>query len=61
MIHALRPLMQQSADHGIQSRYRAIYDKAGLPCPRCGAPALIRARGQGDDNRTTFWCAGCQG
>ena len=61
VIHALRPLMQQSADHGIQSRYRTIYDKAGLPCPRCGAPALIQARGQGDDNRTTFWCASCQG
>ena len=25
---------------------------------RCGA--LVRARGQGDDNRTTFWCPGCQ-
>ncbi|MGN6188481.1 MAG: hypothetical protein ACTHOE_06250 [Conexibacter sp.] len=20
----------------------------------------MRARGQGDDNRTTFWCPGCQ-
>ncbi len=27
-------------------------------CPGCGTP--IRARGQGDDNRTTYWCPGCQ-
>lgn len=28
------------------------------PCPRCGA--RIRSRGQGDANRTTYWCPGCQ-
>ena len=32
---------------------------AGRPCPRCGARA-DPARGQGDDNRPTFWCPGCQ-
>jgi len=37
---------------------RNIYDRAGRPCPRCGA--TIQARGQGDDNRTTYWCPGCQ-
>ena len=36
----------------------AIYGRVGRPCPRCGTP--IRARGQGDDNRTTYWCPGCQ-
>ena len=35
-----------------------VYNRAGRPCPRCGA--RVRARGQGDDNRTTFWCPGCQ-
>ena len=35
-----------------------VYRKAGRPCPRCGAP--IRSRGQGDDNRTAYWCPGCQ-
>jgi endonuclease-8 len=60
VVRTLRPLMQESAGHGRQHAFRAIYDKAGLPCPRCGAPALIRARGQGDDNRTTFWCPACQ-
>src|SRR5213595_4261201 len=37
---------------------RRIYRRAGRLCPRCGAP--IRSRGQGDDNRTTYWCPGCQ-
>lgn len=60
VVLGIRPLMQESARHGRQSDYRVIYDKAGLPCPRCGPPALIRARGQGDDNRTTYWCPACQ-
>ena len=37
---------------------RAVYRRAGRPCPRCGG--LIRSRGQGDDNRTAYWCPGCQ-
>ena len=37
---------------------RHVYERAGRPCRRCGT--TIRARGQGDDNRTTFWCPGCQ-
>lgn len=37
---------------------RAVYRRAGRPCPRCGTP--IRSRGQGDDNRTAYWCPGCQ-
>jgi endonuclease-8 len=37
---------------------RSIYRRAGQPCPRCGA--RIQARGQGDANRTTYWCAPCQ-
>jgi endonuclease VIII len=53
-----RPAMQYSAEHGFAARPRAVYDRAGRPCPRCGA--AIEQRGQGDDNRTTFWCPGCQ-
>jgi endonuclease-8 len=37
---------------------RAVYRKAGRPCPRCGE--RIRSRGQGDDNRTAYWCPHCQ-
>jgi formamidopyrimidine-DNA glycosylase len=33
-----------------------VYDRAGLPCPRCGAS--IRRRVQGA--RSTFYCPGCQ-
>ncbi|HEY6054618.1 MAG TPA: DNA-formamidopyrimidine glycosylase family protein [Gaiellaceae bacterium] len=37
---------------------RTVYRRAGRPCPRCGG--RIRSRGQGDDNRTAYWCPGCQ-
>jgi len=36
-----------------------VYDRAGLPCRVCATAIL--ARGQGDDNRTTYWCPTCQG
>jgi endonuclease-8 len=58
IVRATRPGMQQSALDGMQDLHRVIYNRAGRPCPRCGAP--IRSRGQGDDNRLTYWCAGCQ-
>ena len=53
-----RPLMQASAEHGGTRNRPRVYERTGLPCPRCGA--LVRARGQGEDNRTTYWCPGCQ-
>lgn len=37
---------------------RHVYNYTGRPCSRCGT--RIEARGQGDDNRTTYWCPGCQ-
>jgi endonuclease-8 len=37
---------------------RRVYRRAGRPCPRCGE--TIRSRGQGDDNRTAYWCPRCQ-
>src|SRR3954453_17199093 len=53
-----RPRMQESARDGNQTRHRKIYNNAGRACPRCGT--RIQGRGQGDDNRTTYWCPGCQ-
>ncbi|HEX4482839.1 MAG TPA: DNA-formamidopyrimidine glycosylase family protein [Solirubrobacteraceae bacterium] len=51
--------MTRSAEvDGFSTRPRAVYRRAGLPCERCGA--AISSRGQGDDNRTTYWCPGCQ-
>jgi len=48
-------LMRASVDGRVERR---VYRRAGRPCPRCGAP--IRSRGQGDDNRTAYWCPSCQ-
>jgi endonuclease VIII len=41
-----------------RARRNAVYRRAGRPCPRCGE--TIRSGGQGDANRTAYWCAGCQ-
>jgi endonuclease-8 len=40
------------------SGQRWVYGRQRRPCRRCGAAIL--ARGQGDENRTTFWCPACQ-
>ncbi len=58
IVDAARPRMRRSAETGDQTGDRRVFRRPGEPCPRCGTP--IRARGQGDGNRTTFWCPGCQ-
>lgn len=69
IVHVTRPLMQRSAETGVQASYKPertkrgqksawVYGRTGMPCLRCGT--RIRSRGQGDDNRPTFWCPGCQ-
>ncbi len=55
-VHAARRLMRASLAGG-RGR-RKVYRRAGRPCPRCGG--LVRSRGQGDENRTAYWCPGCQ-
>jgi endonuclease VIII len=35
-----------------------VYRRTGRPCRRCGT--LIRARRQGAQARTTYWCPSCQ-
>ena len=35
-----------------------VYRRVGRPCARCGG--TIRSHGQGDANRMTYWCSGCQ-
>ena len=71
VIRAIRPLMAKSVDRGgrittwdppkgappWEKRYW-VYERTGKPCRECGTK--IRERGQGDDNRTTFWCPKCQ-
>jgi endonuclease-8 len=58
VIDASRPRMLHSASLGPRAIEPRVYGRAGRPCPRCGTP--VRARGQGDANRTTYWCPGCQ-
>jgi endonuclease-8 len=58
LVREIRPLMQQSARDGHQARTPGVYGRAGRRCRRCGA--TVAARGQGDDNRRTYWCPGCQ-
>lgn len=53
---AAHDLMSDAVEHGRGDR--AVYKLAGRPCPACGTP--IRSRGQGDANRTTYWCPVCQ-
>jgi endonuclease-8 len=57
-VNAVRPLMLRSAQGGGHVREPWVFERHGRPCRRCGT--RIRARGQGDDNRTTYWCPRCQ-
>jgi endonuclease-8 len=57
IVRGLRPLMRQSAEGGGREN-NWVFERTGRPCRRCGT--RIRSRGQGDDNRTTFWCPACQ-
>jgi endonuclease VIII len=50
-------LMSAALDRG-RTRRRAVYRRAGRPCPRCRT--RIRSWGQGDGNRMTYWCPSCQ-
>jgi endonuclease-8 len=58
IIDAMRPRMTRSATIGHRAIQPQVYGFSGRPCPRCGT--RIAARGQGDANRTTYWCPGCQ-
>ncbi len=56
VLEAAVRLMRESLEGRLHRN--AVYRRAGRPCPRCGEP--IRARGQGEANRTAYWCTGCQ-
>ncbi|HXV52310.1 MAG TPA: DNA-formamidopyrimidine glycosylase family protein [Solirubrobacterales bacterium] len=47
-------VMRESMAKG--RRPRAMY--RARRCPNCGGE--VSSRGQGDDNRTAYWCPGCQ-
>jgi endonuclease-8 len=58
IVEGMRPRMLISAREGPRAIVAQVYGKRGQPCPRCGT--RIRARGQGDEHRLTYWCPGCQ-
>jgi endonuclease VIII len=58
IVREARPRMRASAVGGHAVVQHAVYGRAGRPCPRCGA--AIHRRGQGDGNRSTYWCPECQ-
>ncbi len=58
VLRAARPRMRNSAAHGHRVEPHHVYGRDGRPCTRCGT--TVHRRGQGDDNRPTFWCTGCQ-
>lgn len=58
IIQGVRPRMLSSAQTGRMPDQPRVFRRTGRPCPRCGERILSRS--QGDDNRTTFWCPGCQ-
>jgi endonuclease VIII len=56
VVQAAHDLMQSAVGHGRHTQ--AVYRRAGRHCLACGTPVL--SRGQGDANRTTYWCPACQ-
>jgi len=56
VLEAAHELMTASVDTGRERRL--VYNRAGHGCRRCGGP--IEARGQGEANRTAYWCPVCQ-
>ena len=58
IVEAVRPRMLRSAELGPRAIEARVYRHTGQPCVRCGT--AIRSGGQGEANRTTYWCPGCQ-
>lgn len=54
---AAREQMQNAVETGDRHRFQ-IYKRRQSVCPSCRGP--VSARGQGDANRTTYWCPQCQ-
>jgi endonuclease-8 len=50
-------LMRAAVDAGREPP-KQVHGRAGRACRRCGTP--IRSAGQGDANRTAYWCPTCQ-
>ena len=58
IIEGIRPRMLRSGLEGPRTINPRAYRRTGQPCARCGG--RVSSRPQGDANRTTYWCPGCQ-
>jgi endonuclease-8 len=58
IVDGVRPRMLRSGTRGPRFGTERLYRRTGRPCPRCGT--RIDAAPQGDGNRMTYWCPGCQ-
>lgn len=58
VLDAARAQMQAAVERGDRHRFQ-IYKRRQSVCPSCRGP--VSSRGQGDANRTTYWCPRCQG
>ncbi|HET9164035.1 MAG TPA: DNA-formamidopyrimidine glycosylase family protein [Solirubrobacterales bacterium] len=56
VLAAARGLMLEAVKSGRHPH--EVYRRRQGACPRCRGP--LSSRGQGDDNRTTYWCPRCQ-
>ena len=57
VLAAAREQMLAAVESGDRHRFQ-VYKRRQGACPVCRGP--ISSRGQGDANRTTYWCARCQ-
>jgi endonuclease VIII len=57
VLTAAREQMLAAVESGDRHRFR-VYKRRQGACPTCRGP--ISSRGQGDANRTTYWCPRCQ-
>ena len=60
VVSFIREYMARAAQApaGNSVRPSAVYKRAGQRCRRCSS--TVCARGQGENNRITYWCPGCQ-
>jgi endonuclease VIII len=58
VLEAARAQMQSAVDTDGRHQLQ-IYKRRQGVCPSCRGP--VSSRGQGDANRTTYWCPRCQG
>lgn len=52
----LRDFVSSDGEIGGFQHDSLVYDRAGLPCRRCGSPIRMRH----DQQRATYWCPRCQ-